>query len=97
MGMILPDPFPAASAAARKHAEIEWPNESIGFVIEGGEYVPLVNVHPDPQDQRRSPSFILTAFEPVNSSLPMGRSPPGRRNTTCANSLLLLAFGGLSV
>lgn len=46
--MILPDPYPAATAAARKHAEIEWPNESVGFVIEGGEYVPLVNVHPDP-------------------------------------------------
>lgn len=46
--MIFPDPYPAASAAARKHAELEWPNECVGFVIEGGEYVPLVNIHPDP-------------------------------------------------
>ena len=46
--MILPDPYPAASAAARRHAEIEWPNECVGFVLDGGEYVPLVNVHPDP-------------------------------------------------
>lgn len=46
--MILPDPYPAASEAARRHAEIEWPNECVGFVLKSGEYVPLVNVHPDP-------------------------------------------------
>ena len=46
--MILPDPYPAASAAARSHAELEWPNECVGFVVEGGEYVPLRNVHKDP-------------------------------------------------
>src|SRR5690349_4375169 len=40
--------FPAASAAARHHAEIEAPRESGGIVIDDGEYVPLDNVHPDP-------------------------------------------------
>ena len=48
--MILPDPYPAASVAARRHAEIEWPREAIGYVIGNGEYVPLVNVHPDPEN-----------------------------------------------
>jgi cell wall-associated NlpC family hydrolase len=40
--------FPAATAAARHHAEIEAPRESVGIVIDDGEYVPLDNVHPDP-------------------------------------------------
>lgn len=51
--MIFPDPYPAATAAARKHAEMEWPYECVGFVIEGGEYVPLENVHPDPENHFR--------------------------------------------
>ena len=49
---MLPDPFPTASAAARHHAEIEAPRESVGIVIDDGaghvEYVPLENVHPEP-------------------------------------------------
>lgn len=47
---MLPNPFPAASDAARHHAEIEAPNESVGIVIEDGEYVPLVNVHHEPTE-----------------------------------------------
>lgn len=49
---MFPNPFPAASDAARHHAEIEAPRESVGIVIDDGaghhEYVPLENVHPDP-------------------------------------------------
>lgn len=48
--MILPDPYPAASVAARRHAEIEWPREAIGYVIGNGEYLPLVNVHDDAEN-----------------------------------------------
>lgn len=47
--MILPNPYPAAAAAAIKHAEIEYPKESVGFVLTSGEYVPLVNIHSDPE------------------------------------------------
>lgn len=45
---MLPNPFPAASEASRQHAQIEAPNESVGIVIDDGEYVPLANVHHDP-------------------------------------------------
>lgn len=48
--MILPDPYPAASVAARSHAEAEWPNECVGFVLNNGDYVPLTNIHPDPEN-----------------------------------------------
>jgi cell wall-associated NlpC family hydrolase len=50
-----PNPFPAASEAARRHAEIEAPKESVGIVIDdgrgdgGGEYVPLENVSHEPE------------------------------------------------
>ena len=45
---MLPNPFPAASDAAKRHAEIEFPKESVGIVTLDGEYVPLVNVHATP-------------------------------------------------
>ena len=51
--MILPNPYPAASVAARRHAEIEWPKESVGFVLTNGDYVPLINTHPDPENHFR--------------------------------------------
>lgn len=47
---MFPNPYPAASDAARHHAEIEAPNESVGIVIDDGEYVPLVNVHATPTE-----------------------------------------------
>lgn len=46
---MIQNPFPAASDAAKKHAEIEWPKESVGIVTRDGEYVPLENVHPEPE------------------------------------------------
>ena len=42
------DLYPAASVAAMAHAETEYPNESVGIVTLDGEYVPLVNTHPEP-------------------------------------------------
>jgi proteasome lid subunit RPN8/RPN11 len=46
--MLPVNPYPAASVAARRHAELEAPNEAVGFILSSGEYVPLVNVARDP-------------------------------------------------
>lgn len=40
--------FPAAEDAAKRHAEAEYPRESIGFVRTDGSYVPLANRSPTP-------------------------------------------------
>ena len=40
--------FPAASAAAMRHAELEYPNECVGIITLDGEYVPLKNVSDTP-------------------------------------------------
>lgn len=45
------NPFPAASVAARAHAETEFPRESVGLILtESGEYVPLENTSPEPEE-----------------------------------------------
>jgi proteasome lid subunit RPN8/RPN11 len=44
---IMTNLFPAASVAAMAHAETEYPRESVGIITGEGEYVPLVNTHPD--------------------------------------------------
>lgn len=46
---MLPIIFEAAADAAKRHAEIEYPKESVGIVALDGEYVPLVNVHAQPE------------------------------------------------
>jgi proteasome lid subunit RPN8/RPN11 len=45
------DLFPAASAAAMKHAETEYPNECVGVISLDGEYIPLTNVSRAPKDR----------------------------------------------
>lgn len=45
------DLFPAASAAAMAHAESEYPKECVGVISLDGEYVPLVNTHPNPEQE----------------------------------------------
>jgi proteasome lid subunit RPN8/RPN11 len=44
------DLFPAASEAAMRHAETEYPNEAVGVVSLDGEYIPLSNVSPQPEE-----------------------------------------------
>lgn len=45
---MMTDLFPAASAAAMKHAESEYPNECVGVISLDGEYIPLKNVSRTP-------------------------------------------------
>lgn len=47
--MIKVNPYPAASEAAKRHAEIEAPREAVGFILTTGEYIPLVNVSRTPE------------------------------------------------
>ena len=43
--------FPAASEAAMTHAELEYPKEAVGVVSLDGEYIPLENVHRNPETE----------------------------------------------
>lgn len=45
---MLHDPYPEIGDAARRHAEADYPNESVGIVTRSGAYVPLVNIHANP-------------------------------------------------
>lgn len=56
------NPFPAASVAAKAHAETEYPKESVGIVTLDGEYVPLVNIHPDPENYFEISDEDLVAY-----------------------------------
>lgn len=47
----MPDLFPAASAAAMRHAETEYPKEAVGVISLDGEYIPLRNVSEDPENR----------------------------------------------
>ncbi len=46
----MPEMFPAASTAAMRHAESEYPNECVGVITLDGEYIPLKNVSTTPTE-----------------------------------------------
>lgn len=48
--------------ASRKHAEAEFPNESVGLVVDG-KYVRVENVHPDPKNNFRVSPKDLIAYQ----------------------------------
>lgn len=55
------NPYPAASVAARAHAETEFPRESVGLILkESGEYVPLENTSEEPEN-----AFEISASDEI--------------------------------